>query len=101
MCSSDLRFNKEYADSALRMYNRILGGRLASARGGEKNLKLAADQFRGVAENSKVPRTRSLARFHLARTLQQLDDDEGVLAVARSEERRVGKECRSRWSPDH
>ena len=24
--------------------------------------------------------------------------DEGV---ARSEERRVGKECRSRWSPDH
>src|SRR3712207_1879344 len=29
---------------------------------------------------------------------------EGVLALvdqARSEERRVGKECRSRWSPDH
>ena len=22
-------------------------------------------------------------------------------AVVRSEERRVGKECRSRWSPDH
>ena len=27
------------------------------------------------------------------------DDSEG--GVARSEERRVGKECRSRWSPDH
>src|SRR2546430_16740981 len=24
-----------------------------------------------------------------------------LLAHARSEERRVGKECRSRWSPDH
>src|SRR5207249_9209424 len=24
-----------------------------------------------------------------------------VLIIARSEERRVGKECRSRWSPDH
>ena len=24
-----------------------------------------------------------------------------VLGVARSEERRVGKECRSRWSPYH
>src|SRR2546422_9095375 len=24
-----------------------------------------------------------------------------VRAVVRSEERRVGKECRSRWSPDH
>src|SRR3712207_8518751 len=25
----------------------------------------------------------------------------GAVAGARSEERRVGKECRSRWSPDH
>ena len=24
-----------------------------------------------------------------------------MIAVDRSEERRVGKECRSRWSPDH
>ena len=26
---------------------------------------------------------------------------EGTITVARSEERRVGKECRSRWSPYH
>src|SRR5688572_31525211 len=26
---------------------------------------------------------------------------EPAVAVGRSEERRVGKECRSRWSPDH
>src|ERR1043166_2166901 len=26
---------------------------------------------------------------------------EAFAKVARSEERRVGKECRSRWSPDH
>ena len=25
----------------------------------------------------------------------------GLLALLRSEERRVGKECRSRWSPYH
>ena len=25
----------------------------------------------------------------------------GILLLARSEERRVGKECRSRWSPYH
>src|SRR5256885_12552334 len=34
---------------------------------------------------------------------QQIDTslvDAGV-ALSRSEERRVGKECRSRWSPDH
>src|SRR2546430_4450313 len=28
-------------------------------------------------------------------------DIEGVLLTMRSEERRVGKECRSRWSPYH
>ena len=34
---------------------------------------------------------------------QKHDDQEGffVLDGKRSEERRVGKECRSRWSPDH
>ena len=27
--------------------------------------------------------------------------DPGLIPGLRSEERRVGKECRSRWSPDH
>ena len=27
--------------------------------------------------------------------------DGALMALKRSEERRVGKECRSRWSPDH
>ena len=31
----------------------------------------------------------------------QLPDEDKLLAVLRSEERRVGKECRSRWSPYH
>ena len=29
------------------------------------------------------------------------DDDSGTVVDGRSEERRVGKECRSRWSPYH
>src|SRR5690554_8166821 len=33
--------------------------------------------------------------------LQNDFDADGNLQVHRSEERRVGKECRSRWSPDH
>ena len=32
---------------------------------------------------------------------QQVDDLVNVLGIGRSEERRVGKECRSRWSPYH
>src|SRR5256885_17105475 len=29
------------------------------------------------------------------------EDVHSLIASGRSEERRVGKECRSRWSPDH
>ena len=32
---------------------------------------------------------------------QILDSVQGPVAKVRSEERRVGKECRSRWSPYH
>ena len=37
-------------------------------------------------------------RAHLSELVQKAFDD---LALLRSEERRVGKECRSRWSPYH
>ena len=38
----------------------------------------------------------------LVNTIKQINEDEFlVLALCRSEERRVGKECRSRWSPYH
>ena len=33
--------------------------------------------------------------------LQYIDSVTGSVDTARSEERRVGKECRSRWSPYH
>src|SRR5689334_5123520 len=39
---------------------------------------------------------RSFARIHETNLKKQ-----GILALTRSEERRVGKECRSRWSPYH
>ena len=31
----------------------------------------------------------------------EIQDKEFIIFVGRSEERRVGKECRSRWSPYH
>ena len=37
----------------------------------------------------------------LAVLLEQCRYDDGIVALVRSEERRVGKECRSRWSPYH
>ena len=45
------------------------------------------------------------ARFYAdAKLLEGVKDDrslEQLVNTARSEERRVGKECRSRWSPYH
>ena len=37
----------------------------------------------------------------MARNKHPEETVEKILAVSRSEERRVGKECRSRWSPYH
>ena len=34
-------------------------------------------------------------------TLQKVKAGDGLRPLTRSEERRVGKECRSRWSPYH
>src|SRR6266498_3829635 len=50
----------------------------------------------------RPPRDRSAVQVYvsrLRRTLRGAGADRFGVAVARSEERRVGKECRSRWSP--
>ena len=38
---------------------------------------------------------------HTLYTYPKIDIKSGDTIIARSEERRVGKECRSRWSPYH
>src|SRR5438105_10961639 len=53
---------------------------------------------------SSTRRTRSLAPVEhlIARDrVLRVDDDVELLPRDRSEERRVGKECRSRWAPYH
>ena len=38
----------------------------------------------------------------LAAIIEQVEDKSRIgVCIDRSEERRVGKECRSRWSPEH
>src|SRR3712207_7071032 len=53
----------------------------------------------GVAEIA-VPAPRSDAEVAELALVEQLQDRGHDLLGDRSEERRVGKECRSRWSPD-
>ena len=45
--------------------------------------------------------TRSLLRTKIAQILYANARNSSIQACAEMEERRVGKECRSRWSPYH
>src|SRR5438034_6094575 len=71
---------------------------------------LAARGFGRCAVHAEVPNVEvQLVAFHLAERvfadgkrgggLELIDTRRDLLAFERSEERRVGKECRSRWSP--
>src|SRR5256885_5715216 len=57
----------------------------------------AGRAIKAVLEGAVDEAVRNEAAFRLARIHFQ----KGQLDDARSEERRVGKECRSRWSPYH
>ena len=55
--------------------------------------------FKAIADTGNISRTAKqlyLSQSAVSQSLQQLES-----ALGRSEERRVGKECRSRWSPYH
>jgi len=54
---------------------------------------LAADSTNGNAGNPNTGNPNQ--------AIPRLMQEPGVGWIARSEERRVGKECRSRWSPYH
>ena len=49
----------------------------------------------------KVLKSKDPLAFTEAGVIREYDLDFNNIAVLRSEERRVGKECRSRWSPYH
>ena len=49
----------------------------------------------------KDPELSQLARADVERLEPEIERLEAELTELRSEERRVGKECRSRWSPYH
>src|SRR3712207_9569342 len=76
--------------------------RVIEARGG--SVEWHHRQPRGIAEQRHF-----LLQYAQAEPVLFLDDDvfmepfvvRRLLSVLRSEERRVGKECRSRWSPYH
>ena len=69
---------------------------------GEKALELGADCFQFFSRNPRGGAAKAFDRDD-ALALKKISEENsfGPMLVHRSEERRVGKECRSRWSPYH
>src|SRR3712207_9098973 len=64
---------------------------------GKVYTELVGSEYREEATDTAVVRIELLYPFPEEQIREVLDGYEGL----RSEERRVGKECRSRWSPSH
>ena len=60
----------------------------------------AEGRLASVQKARSAARRESVQHFELDRALSP-EDSAALEAAIRSEERRVGKECRSRWSPYH
>ena len=73
---------------------RIAGGPVYGDRFGNKLIRLPHDYIVG----SSAARNKRAVFQNVRALLREAQDD---VIVLRSEERRVGKECRSRWSPYH
>src|SRR5256885_14918625 len=71
-----------------------------------KSLSEQLNGARDLAANSEDQDMRELAQIEIESLQAQLEQTESdlkrlLIPQDRSEERRVGKECRSRWSPYH
>ena len=81
----------ESADQKVKPKYQFLKGKIAQQN---KEFKIAYDLFNNIKENSSL-------KEEVTQQMLILSADIVNSAIDRSEERRVGKECRSRWSPYH
>ena len=80
----------------------IFEGRDAAGKGGTIKRVLEHLNPRGARVVALLkPSDRERTQWYFQRYIQQLPSGGEIVLFVRSEERRVGKECRSRWSPYH
>ena len=83
---------------------RVKGAMMARKRR-NKTLKLAKGYWGAKSKHFKMANEqvmKSLTYAYVGRRLKKRDFRQlWITRISRSEERRVGKECRSRWSPYH
>ena len=90
--------NKYEKNYTLQMVNAV-AARLRSA-GANVVLTRSGDDYVGLAERAHVSNKLSADAF-ISIHFDSSQSADSASGVTRSEERRVGKECRSRWSPYH
>src|SRR2546430_5199754 len=73
-------------------------GTVLAARATRMQARESLEQARAV-RGAKAHTTVAHRQLHLA--VERARAERDAAAAERSEERRVGKECRSRWSPYH
>ena len=72
-----------------------------------QNVETALNVEKIIRENGAVPATIAIigGRLKAGLTAEEIEyfgkKGQAIAKASRSEERRVGKECRSRWSPYH
>src|SRR5699024_12843832 len=90
--STDAQVARDYYNSsdADTFYSTIWGG-----------TDIHVGLYRGVEGLSDIDDIAAASVRTVERMAANLTLDRSVMVLDRSEERRVGKECRCRWSPDH
>src|SRR2546423_1725149 len=79
----------------------FLRGQAEALDGGIHFRPFLLEEALALVLHQRLARTRAHEHAQAAALLHQPLVDELLVALERSEERRVGKECRSRWSPYH
>ena len=72
------------------------GGQNDAGMAGERHVRYGYDHLFVIEYDECIGVSRAIGAVD-----ESVEVAYGVIAVLRSEERRVGKECRSRWSPYH
>ena len=89
-------------ENMLKLFAKILaeGYELTTAGDGARAMSLVATEaFDVVVTDIRMPGASGFEVLKAVKARQP--STEVVMMTSRSEERRVGKECRSRWSPYH
>ena len=87
--------------------NAVKHGIIDSPDGGEINIHIFSSNNNAIIEITNTgkikenPRNTKVGIKNVSDRLKLLFGNDAQLLLTRSEERRVGKECRSRWSPYH